>query len=353
MKIKVAILDENVSYLNRLAAAFASRFAEKLEVYSFSNQESALTSLQNNRIDVFLSSDRFDIDYNRLPKRCGFSYLVDSAGIESFKEKPTICRFQKVEMIYKEILGIFSDISPDTIKFETGDGGAIVSFMSTCGGAGSSTVAAAFAKRQAMFGKKVLYLNLEQFGSAESFFDGEGQFGLSDVIFAVKSKKSSLALKMESYIKTDPSGVYFYSAAKNPLDIIEIGSEDIDSLVAAMRAIGSFDIIVVDADFSISADAIELIKQSTATVFVSTGTDIANTKFLRAISALETYEQQNDVSVLGKILLLYNRFSSEVCKMLSDSPIRVCGGISRIENASERRVVEQVMQNNVLDRIFG
>lgn len=57
-------------------------------------------------------------------------------------------------MIYKEILGIFSDISPDTIKFETGDGGAIVSFMSTCGGAGSSTVAAAFAKRQAMFGKK-------------------------------------------------------------------------------------------------------------------------------------------------------------------------------------------------------
>lgn len=72
MKIKVAILDENVSYLNRLAAAFASRFAEKLEVYSFSNQESALTSLQNNRIDVFLSSDRFDIDYNRLPKDVDF-----------------------------------------------------------------------------------------------------------------------------------------------------------------------------------------------------------------------------------------------------------------------------------------
>lgn len=353
MKIKVAILDENESYLGRLSAAFANQFADKIEVYSFSGQDTALTSLYSNKIDVFLSGDSFDIDTDRIPKRCGFAYLVDSSGIETFKGKPTICRFQKVEMIYKEILGIFSDISPDTIKFEAGNGGTVVFFASVCGGAGSSTVAAAFAKRQTMLGKKVLYLNLEQFGAAETFFSGEGQFGLSDVVFAVKSKKANLSLKMESYIKVDPFGVYFFSSAKNPLDVIEINCEDIKDLIASIKSTGSYDIIVVDADFSISTESIEMIKQSAITVFVSTGTDMANAKFMRAYDAIDTYEQQRDVSVLGKVSLLYNKVNGHENKFLEGAPVRICGAIAKAEGADPRQIADRVMQSEVLDKIFG
>lgn len=351
MKIKVAILDDNKEYLVRITAAFTNRFADKLEIYSFSDLETAFQSLRTNRINVFIVSDTYDVDTDRIPKRCGFAYLVDSTGIETFKGQAAICRFQRTETIYKEILGIFSDISPD-FGFEGNENGTAIVFASASGGAGSSTVAAAFAKRQAMKGKRVLYLNLEQFGNADIFFDGEGQFGLSDVVFAVKSKKMNLSLKLESYIKIDPSGVGFYSAAKNPLDIKEMDAEDIGNIIAAIRSTGSYDIIVIDADFSVSKISIELMKCSAITVFVSDGTKISNDKFMRAYSALETYEQQKDVSVIGKMCLIYNKMGDGKSNTMFDLPVKVCGKIPYIPSSDERKTVNEIMTDATLDRIF-
>lgn len=351
MKIKVAILDDNKEYLARISAAFTNRFSDKLEIYSFSDLETALLSLRSNRANVFIASDTFDVDTDRVPKRCGFAYFVDSSGIETLKGKPAICRYQRVETIYKEILGIFSDISPD-FGFEGGENGIVALFVSASGGSGSSTVAAAFAKRQAMKGKRVLYLNLEHFGSADMFFEGDGQFGLSDVIFAVKSKKSNLSLKMESYIKVDPSGVGFYSAVKNPLDINEINCDDIANIISAIKAMSAYDIIVVDADFSVSKESIELMRQSAVTVFVSEATELSNSKFLRAFSALDTYEQQKDVSVTGKVALIYNKVGSASGTALSEVPVKVCGAIPQIVGFKERQTVNEVAKSTALDKIF-
>ena len=90
----------------------------------------------------------------------------------------------------------------------------MIIFSSPSGGVGTSSMAAACAVHYAMQGKKVLYLNLEKFGSADVFFSGEGQFDMSDIIYTLKSKKTNLALKLESCVKQDISGVYFYSQSK-------------------------------------------------------------------------------------------------------------------------------------------
>lgn len=84
------------------------------------------------------------------------------------------------------------------------------------GGVGSSSLAAACALNFAARGRSVLYLNLEKFGGSSQFFSGEGQFDMSDVVLSLKSRKANLALKLESYVRRDPRGVFFFASQSAP-----------------------------------------------------------------------------------------------------------------------------------------
>lgn len=59
-------------------------------------------------------------------------------------------------------------------------------------------MAAACASYYAAKGEKTLYLNFEKFGSADAFFSAEGQFDMSDIIFALKSRKANLSMKWKA-----------------------------------------------------------------------------------------------------------------------------------------------------------
>ena len=95
MRIKLAILENDQNYLKRIVSVFSTKYADKLEVYSFTDRELAFQTLDKSRIDVFLSGEVFDIDTDLIPKYCGFSYLVNSPGVES-------CRNQRADMQISE-----------------------------------------------------------------------------------------------------------------------------------------------------------------------------------------------------------------------------------------------------------
>jgi len=70
MKIKLALLDSDQNYLNRIVTAFNIKYADKLEIYSFTKLESAMAALEPSRIDVLVASDTFVVESSALPKRC-------------------------------------------------------------------------------------------------------------------------------------------------------------------------------------------------------------------------------------------------------------------------------------------
>ena len=205
MKIKLAILEKDRSYLTRIVSAFGTKYSDKFEIYSFTDPEVALGTLNSAKIDVLLSSDAFEIDASKLPNRCAFAYLVDSMGIDLLNDQRAICKFQKADLIYKQILSIYSEKAASITGFKmTGDEVKMIVFCSASGGAGSSTMAAACAAHFAAKNQKVLYLNLEKFGASDVFFSGQGQFDMSDIIFALKSKKTNLPPEAGKLRKAGP-----------------------------------------------------------------------------------------------------------------------------------------------------
>lgn len=353
MKIKLAILEKDQNYLSRIVSVFSTKYADKFEVYSFTDQDVALSTLENAKIDVLVASDTFEIDVKNLPKRCGFAYFVDSMDVETVNDQRAISKFQKVDLIYKQILSIFSENAGNVSGLKLGDDSAkIIAFQSVSGGCGSSTMAAACALHYAAQGKKVLYLNLEKFGSSDSFFTAEGQFDMSDIIFAIKSKKTNLSLKLESCVKQDPKGVYFYSQSKIALDMLELTSDDILTLINEIKLMGSYNIVILDLDFSLDKESLKILRLTHSIVWVGDGSDISNSKIFRAFNALSTMEQNADAPLTNRLHLIYNKFSSKTGKTIDEIGIKSVGGNQRFEHATTEMVLNQVAPKDMFDKII-
>ena len=350
MKIKLAILEKDRSYLARIVSAFGTKYADKFEIYSFTDMDVALSNVDTSRIDVLLASNAFDVDVAKLPARCAFAYLVDSLGIEMINEVRAICKFQKADLIYKQILSVYSEKASNITGFAAhADKGNVVVFTSPCGGVGNSVMAAACAVRAAAKDKKVLYLNLEKFGGADLFFSGEGQYGMSDVIFAVKSKKTNLPLKLEGCVRQADNKVYYYAQAKNALDMLELKADEVLRLISELKLMGGYDYIIIDVDFSIDQETLKIYRQAQSVVMVSDGSAEANTKIQRAHEALATKEKNNDAPLTNRMMLVYNRVSSKSGQSIEISGLKTLGGAPRYSDANTRQIIEQLSRMAMLD----
>lgn len=352
MKIRLAVLEKDKIYLNRLSAVFGGKYADKCEMYAFTDQEAAMAALDASGIDVLLASVSFDIDTGAIPKRCGFAYLVESSDIDTVKDQPAICKFQMADLIYKQILMVYSDHA-SRIGFKMdGDSARTILFTGVSGGVGTSTMAAACARHFAAAGKKVVYLNLERFGSPELFFHGQGQFTMGDVIFAVKSKKPNLNMKLDGCIRQDASGVHFFAQCPIALDMLELNAEDITRLLETLKRNCDNDYIVVDADFSLDKEFLDIMRQMHAIVLVGNGTSESNLKTERAYEALMTLENGADLPLNKRMGFLYNKVSSRGGSEIACKDLRVLGGASNYAGMDTEHLLGKLQQLDVFDKIL-
>ncbi len=364
MKIRVAILDKDEGYLNRIVSVFSTRYADKLELYSFTDLNVAISNLLQAKIDVFLANDIFDVDESLLPNRCGFAYFVDSPDLITVRDQRAVCKYQKADLIYKQILNIYAEHAGNVSGLKLGnDTARVILFTPVSGGAGASTSAAACSMHFAAQGKSVLYLNLEKMGSADMFFKAEGQFDMSDVIFALKNNISNtsprqqknnsanLALKLESSVRQDTHGVYFFAQSKNALDMIELNSEDTIRLLKELQFSGKYHDIILDCDFSLDSETLKIWKQAHSIVWVGDGSEYSNYKLRRGYEALRALETSLDIPLINRVVLFYNKFGSNTGKKLDDIGIKEIGGSRHYKAEKVSLIVEQMSVMNEFDRI--
>ena len=353
MKIKLAVLERDESYRKRIVSILSTRFAESLEMYSFTGLEVAMNMLDSAKIDVLLADDSFSVDVGQLPRRCAFAYLVESADIETMNGQPVVFKYQKVDLIYKQVLNLYAEKSGEVSGLRMGSGDCkIVVFGSASGGTGSSSIAAACAIHFSEQGHRVLYLNLERFGDARVFFSADGQYDMSDVVFTVKSKKANLALKLESCVRCDPCGVFFFAGPKIALDLMEMDADEKLLIVSELSSTGAYDRIVIDCDFALTKGDLALYQQAHSIVLVGDGSEISNEKTAQAYHALEIMEQNADAPIRQRMRLIYNKFSNKTSELLPDIGLESLGGIPRFEHAKTADVIRKLLGvGDIFDRI--
>ena len=351
MKIKLAMLESDATYLQRVVTMFNSKYAEELEIYSFTELEAAIDCLEEKKIDVFLANDCFKIDFTKIPPRCGFAYLVESLDINMIDTHKAICKFQKGELIYKQILSIYSEHVPNISGMPSNENGAMktIVFCSPSGGVGTSTAAAACAIALSNSGQRVLYLNAEIYGDADVFFSCDGQFDFSDVIYAVKSNKTNRAMKLQSTVKQDATGVYYYSSVKVPLDIMEMSVEDYVTLQNELKALGCYDCVVMDIEFPKSQSAMKFFESCNAIVMLTAGSDTCEAKLAKALRGIGILEGQSELPIMPRMWLLRNKVQSNE---LAASEIRQLGSFPVYQTVSSAQMAKQLSLSDIFTQLI-
>ena len=351
MKIKLAILESDSAYLHRVVPMFNSKYADEIEIYSFTDVAAATSCLEEKKIDVFLASDNFKIDFSQIPKRCGFAYLVESLDINMIDRHKAICKFQKGELIYKQILSIYSEHIPNISGATVNQNGAMktIVFCSPCGGVGTSTAAAACAMSLTNIGYRVLYLNTEVYGDADTFFACDGQFDFSDVIYAVKSNKTNRAMKLQSTVKQDQTGVYYYSSVKIPLDMMEMNADDYLTLQNELKALSCYDYVVMDIEFPKTQAGFKFFAYCNSIVLVADNTDVSELKLSKAIQGIQILDQQTDFPMQPRMWLLRNKVS---VNELQQNDIRLLGSFPVYQTVSSAQMAKQLALSSAFSQLL-
>lgn len=353
MKIKVAIIDKNSEYLKRIMKVAENNYSEKLQIFGFTDVDIAIEGIKVNKVDIVLVDIDEEIDFKDLPRRCAYAYFTDSIDIKTYKDIKCICKFQKVEYLYKDLLAIYADkaASSDEQIGNSNFNSKIISFFPVSGGIGASTVASAYARNRAAKGIKTLYINLEKNSNIDITFQGTGNGNLSDILYSIKSKKSNIRLKLESNVKITDEGIYFYDSCNTAYDLAELTKDEIKEFFSMLASSELFDVVVIDAGLEFNYITEEILKVSKKIVLIGDGSEVSNAKFFKTVAALSIIEEQLDVNVFSKIVMLFNKFRSKTGKVLEDDRIKVIGGINYYENANYIKIITEISKLAVFDEI--
>lgn len=351
MKIKVFLLTRDGDYAQKFSRMVTLNFSDKITVLFFSDVEKFQAEAEKLYPDIVVLGEEFIDSKIKIPGSSSVAYFVEKNNIDTIDGKKTICKYQMISQVCHELMDFYAEKEAEaaiTLK-GSANGKKILTFTSPAGGVGTSSVAAGCARRLANQGQKVLYLNLELFDAADRFFSGEGNYNLSRVIYALEMANSTTAAKLESSLRRDVGGVYFYSGCTSVLDLLSLDWDALEQLYEELATISVFNWIVADVDCTLDERLYRQIERSYATILVSDGSESANRKLRSCLAALEIIVQQRQTLPADRIFVMYNRFGSRNGQKAEVGRFKEVGGINRFENATDPELVKLIANNKVFD----
>lgn len=355
MKIKVSVCSDDALYCEKLVNYFNSHYYDKFQWNVYTHPAYLGQIFQSPNVDLILVGGEMEEEIQKLEEsvRDGrlWAYLVEEPR-EGEEGAWYLAKYRRADQIYKDLLDIYA--KKEHVRYENT---AIVSgkttfiaFVSAAGGIGASTIACAAAKAFSRM-EKVLYLNLENLGSCEMSFQGEGKDGMDELVYALKSRRNTLELKIESSVSRDEAGTCYFKECANPMDLQTLSQEDIGELLKAIEASRTYDKVIIDLGNGISEKEITAMSMANRIVMVMDHSEIASLKLKRYLEFMQTVEEVRKADVVSKMQVYFNRAMKNSQMPEQISQIRVGGAFPLIENGNFTGIIDKISQMELLQNI--
>lgn len=353
MIIKVAIVDKDPRFIDRLTAIFSKNYSDKLEVYPFTDSDVALSTLEFVKPNVLILDESIKVSPTAVPADCTLAYFVTTVGVDELNGARAIYKFQRAELIYKQIAGIFADAIDDRAtkllqNFET----KFLVFTSPIGGVGVSTVASACALRIASAGKSVLYLDLDECSNPGMYFRGEGNRSLGDVLHTLVHKDCNLSDLLIRDARKDHRGVSYFQESDPSSVYPELSTEDIARLLRELRVIAAYDYIVIDIPFSIFRKQMDLRERSKGIVLLTDGSEHSQRKLLRGYHAMLHDRERDGESTDSELFLLTNKYSGFPARISALSDLHDLGQIPLMSYSDTSKRLAAIASLELFDHLI-
>lgn len=349
MKIRVALIDKDIEYMNSIYNNFGKEYAEQLEIKYYSDASLVDAGELKNNADVCLIGHEI-LDELSLSSDIAKLVLVPDNSIDEILGMKATGKYQSMSGLYNAIYNLHAS----NCKYVYVNGNSAcecVLFTSPVGGIGTTSLAVAYALSNANRGKKVVYLDFNQITSESLYFHGDSDKNWSEVIYAAKAGKN-IGMKLKSYLVTDESGVSFFEEASSMLDMMELNEKDVEIIIKEIAKLDDVDLVVVDAPKAYSSNLLSIMNSVDQIVWVSDGSYVANKKivsYLQTIAKENTNGVSNDTndkeSIKNKSYIFYNKYGIMGKTSVKELEAREYGRVGFIQADSELEVVKQIMKS--------
>lgn len=305
MKIRLVLADTDEKYINHFIRAFKIYYFNEVDIVTFSDLTALKGYISNSTYDILLAAASL------LPEEVveKSMILTSEIGIKEMNGRPAICKYQKVENLYKGILDAIAEHkSGITYSYEISKESPVIAFTSAAGGVGKTTASLVYARQLVKKGYQVLYLSLESFSNVDYFLNAEGNSNFSNILFAVKCGKGNLQMKIESSLKQAYGGLYFFSKPINPNEISELEQDEWKELLDAVRAMGRFHCVVIDLPCANEDTAKKIMSLSDQILLVIDGTDTVAEKSQMLMTWLRQNDEVNQTDLFTRVNVIQNKY---------------------------------------------
>jgi len=350
MWVKLLIYTKDTVYAKRLADYLDKEYGDKTEIKVISDIEQVVLYSQD--ADVILADEQYESEITEAVKKreigCLCIYLVEK-NYENQSDIPTLFKYQRGDLLYKAILEIYSTHGNVRVsqKHSSDSGCKVFAFLSPYGGVGTTTVAKAFAKKNAVY-EKVLYLNLQPLNV---MWGEEKENGLDDIIMALKSRRSILPLKLQSAVEMNKDHVFCFAPSKNPMDILELTAQDMENLIQGIRDLNIYQKVVLDIGTYFTEKEIELLKLADSIVCVVDNAEVNVAAYEKFVSLLQILQVREKCRLVKKVELFKNKVLGGTENGFEQFGLKTGGWAPFVKMNANEDVIERIAQSDSFESL--
>ena len=412
MQIRVAILDQDQNYQNRVLVALREKFSKKLQVFPCNSTEDVLSVIEAHEVKVFAINKMINYDISQIPEECAIVYLSELKSVKEEDGTPVVCKYQKVKNIASELYNIGKNYDKLLAEKKEAERKAeaerleaerkaeeerleaerkaeeerleaerkaaeeeqkrleeerkaeeerirekrrtpdVYAFISAGNSEGSTTTGISLAIANADDNTNILYLDFKQFSTMRRFFDvSRTDVPFSDIL--TKAANGELTKEdLEKAIITDMKfGFDFINNEDCAFELVMYLENGFKKLYETIGELENYDIIIVNLESAISKINFSVLDVAKKVIFVGSGLPDSNKNIERNIEIIKKYDEVNDCSYIEKTNILYNRFVNRNCSVLHLSGVNVIGEINVIKEKTEQRVLDTMSKMAIFGQI--
>ncbi len=383
MKCKVVILEQYQNYQNRLLVALREKSADFLDVIPCNEPSDILKCIEQHHPDLLVINERIEYDLSKIPEDCAVACFTEFRTAEKVRNKPAVCKYQKVKDIssgfleisgdYKAVLAVKREeeqkaeaerLEQERIAEEEQKAAAeriaarrrnpdLLVFLSAQEGNGSAAAAAACAMNAAERGLSVLSLNIRPLKNmCDIFTETRKDKNLPELIESANREELTEEC-LERNILTDASGADYFDSGREDVWMAVLEKQGFLHILSVIGKMGKYDAVVLNIDSSLSPVNLEALKSAAKIIMVGSGTEESNAGIEAYFTALKRYDEFNRTAVTEHISILYNKFIDGACTMLSIPDVDVIGGINHLDGAGPRMISENMAKMMIFNPLVS
>ena len=318
-KLNLVFFDCDKEYVEAISNLFNRKYYKYFKISSISNydQFNELVAAAQ-KIDILVVNESYINKIRNMKFVKTILYLTEDRKSQNIDEG-IIYKYQSGQSIFNSIKRIYKQTNKNFDFDDEYDEAYLINVFSPVGGIGKTSVALSLVDKMISYGKKVLYMNLEETSSMGVFFEiDNNKKNISDLLYNIDSSEENIKNIVISMINKSDKGIWYINPHNSILDLEEVSNTDFIKAINYLKRYCECDYIVIDLGSVLNSIYGTLINISDKTLVLMQQNNIA-------IEKVSLFLKQVDNK--DKIRLIFNKYSKNKKIQLSDEILKVKNSI--------------------------